>query len=35
VTNNTTKWNDEIKTKSKSILGFELPEYDLGYTGSY
>ena len=35
VTNNTTKWNDEIKTKSKTILGFELPEYDLGYTGSY
>lgn len=31
----TTKWNDDIKAKSKNILGFELPEYDLGYFGSY
>ena len=30
-----TSWNQDIKTKSKSILGFELPEYDLGYSGSY
>lgn len=30
-----THWSTEIKTKSLSIFGFELPEYNLEYTGSY
>ena len=30
-----TTWSEDIKTKSKNILGFELPEFDLEYNGSY
>ena len=30
-----TKWNNEIKTKSKNFLGYELPKYDFGGSSSY
>ena len=30
-----TEWNNEIKTKSKNFLGYELPKYDFGGSSSY